>query len=259
MNMNNFYISVDTEPDLHNPFSFNGITKGILKLTELLDKYQIKATFFVTADILKKYPKVFQNLKKQGHEIALHGYKHERFDDLSYNKKEELIRKSVKIYKELFKTNPLGFRAPQHSIDNETLKILEKYDFKYDSSLTPWNFYHIFFFWKIKIKFFHNFKSMRLHKIGKIYEIPSSSMFFPFSALTIRVLPKFLLKIYLYFVSKLNNPVFLMHSWDVIDIPKSKLSRLFPPNVFLSKLDYSFSYLSKKGNFSIIKNLIPPI
>lgn len=256
--MSNFYISIDTEPDLHGT-SFKGISAGIPNLIKILDKYKIKATFFVTGDVLRSYPKYFKKLKKQGHEIAIHGYRHERLDDLSNLKKEENIRKSVELYKKIFNTYPKGFRAPQHSIDEKTLELLKKYGFKYDSSLTPWNFYHIIFFWKIKQKFLNNFKRMKPHKIDGFSEIPCSSLFFPFSSLTIRILPKFILKIYLYFISKFQNSIFLMHSWDLIDIPKSKISQFIGPKKFISKFDYSLNYLSKKGKFSILEKLVPPI
>lgn len=256
--MGNISLSIDTEPDLYS-LNYKSIIEGIPPLIDILNKYNIKATFFITGDVLERYPNQFKKLMREGHEIALHGYRHKRFDILSNVKKQEDIKKSINLYKKIFKKNPTGFRAPQHSIDDETLKILKINNIQYDSSLTPWNFYHIIFFWKIKQRFFNNFKKMKINKTNGIYEIPASSFFFPFSSITIRVLPKSLLKIYLYLISKYKNSIFLMHSWDLIDIPKSKLSKFFPSKRFINNLDYSLNYLSKKNQFITINKLIPPI
>jgi len=64
------------------------------------------------------------------------------------------------------KISPKGFRAPQHSIDDETLNLLEKYNFKYDSSYSPWNFFHMILSRK-KVKFSHNFTPKNLQNKKK--------------------------------------------------------------------------------------------
>jgi hypothetical protein len=154
------------------------------------------------------------------------------------------------------KLKPVGFRAPQHSIDNEMLGVLEKNEFEYDSSIIPWNFYHLLFFWKIKIKFSHNFSRMSTHKINNLFEIPISSFILPFSSVTLRILPKFLLKPYFYLILLYKKPVFLMHSWDLIEIPESKLYNLCPKNKFLDKLEFMLNFFSKKRKFIAIKEII---
>lgn len=57
--------SVDVERDLHTN-GFKGITEGIPILIKMLDKYSIKATFFATGELLKKYPSLFKNLARKG-------------------------------------------------------------------------------------------------------------------------------------------------------------------------------------------------
>ncbi|MBU0957646.1 MAG: polysaccharide deacetylase family protein [Nanoarchaeota archaeon] len=251
--MKSINISIDVEPDLYGG-KFEGITKGLDKFIGILNKYNIKATLFVTAEILDKYPKIFQNLKKQGYEIGLHGYKHERFDELDLKEKKELLKKSVKIYKNVLKENPKGFRAPQHSIDNETLTLLEDYNFKYDSSTIPWNFHHIFLP-QIKIKFDYNFKKMKIHKMNNLYEIPITSFILPFSALTIRFLPFFIFKIYIRFVNLFKNKIFFMHSWDFIKLKKSRLYNRCPLKEFLKRFDYMLNYFNKNNEFKTIESM----
>jgi len=249
-------ISIDVEQDLHKN-SFIGIIKGIPRLMKILDKKNIKIVFFVTAEILEKYPKIFQKLKNQGHEIALHGYKHERFDELSLEKKDEILIKSIKIYKKILKENPKGFRAPQHSIDNETFVLLEKYGFKYDSSLIPWDFHHILLP-QIKVRFLNNFKKMKIHKINNLYEIPITSFILPLTAFTIRLLPFSFFKIYLRLVNLFKTKIFFMHSWDFIELNNSRLYQICPLNDFLKRFEYMLNYFNRDNKFKILIN-IPPI
>ncbi|MEM3405617.1 MAG: polysaccharide deacetylase family protein [Candidatus Pacearchaeota archaeon] len=249
--------TIDVEPDLHSN-TYKGITEGIPKILSLLNKYKIKATFFVTCDCIEKYPEVFKKLIKEGHEIALHGYRHVRFDELTYKEKEENIKKSIECFKKYLKIKPKGFRAPQHSIDKETLFLLKKYKFEYDSSITPWNFYHLLFFWKIKLKLVHNFRKMKPHFWGGLKEIPISSFIMPFSSVTLRILPKYLLMIYLFFISIYKKPIFMIHSWDLINIPNSKIYKLSKKEKFISQLEILLLFFSKKRKFVTLNNL-PPI
>jgi len=252
--MKNLFISIDVEPDIHRG-SYDSL-RAIWKIRKLLKKYKVKATLFTTCDCIKKDPKLFQQFKKDGHEISLHGYEHKRFDVMSRTEKEENLDKSIKCFKKYLKIKPLGFRGPQHSADKETIRLLIKKGFLYDSSLAPWNFYHLLFFWKIKIDFKDNFMPLRTHVRHGLLEIPITSFILPFSSLTFRILPKPLLNLYFRFISVFENPVFLMHSWDLIEMPYSKIYRLGPLDKFLDKFEYMLNYyFSKKKYFANIEEI----
>lgn len=45
---------------------------------DILDKYQIKATFFMVGDNIRKHPQTFQEVIKRGHRIGNHTYNHIR-------------------------------------------------------------------------------------------------------------------------------------------------------------------------------------
>ena len=238
-------LSFDVEPDIHTG-KYLGITRGLTVISSILDKHNIKATFFVTCDCLEKYPEIFQHLRKQGHEIALHGYKHERFDNLSIKDKEIHIQKAILCFQKHLNYTPEGFRAPQHSIDSETLDLLEKYDFKYDSSFTPLNILQIIFFPE-KIKhykyFFHSLKKQKIRK--KLYELPISSFFIPAVSLVFRVFPFFLINNYFNILKIFNkNIIIYMHSWDFVDV-EGRISSLFSKERLINSLN---NFLSVKGN-----------
>lgn len=256
--MSKISITLDIEPDIHTD-GYNGIMSGIPKILSILDKNKIKATFFTTCDCIEKYPRIFQDLKKQGHEIALHGYRHIRFDELSLQEKKEQVEKSVKIFRVMLKENPRGFRAPQHSIDNLTLKILKQNNFLYDSSCTPFNFLQLLFFpkkFKLGIRGF--FSPREKYEISKeIYEIPVSSFLIPFVSLPLRVFPWKILKIYLWFLRKTNtNLVFYAHSWDFIELPRSRVDRMFSHKRLIQNLGKMIDYFSRKNKFVKMEELI---
>lgn len=252
--MKSISISFDVEPDIHTG-KYESILNGLPKITELLNKYEVKATFFVTCDVLENFPRTFKELEREGNEIALHGYKHERYDELGKKEKEIQIQKAILSFQHNLEKTPEGFRAPQHSIDSETLNLLEKYQFKYDSSYTPFNLLQILFFpKKFRLKDF--FSKIRKYKIRKnLYEFPISSFLFPAVSLIFRIFPKILISLYFSFLKIINqNIVLYFHSWDFIDIPNSKIARRFPKEKLIENLDY---FLKKnKKNFTKLIDLI---
>lgn len=256
--MKKISITFDVEPDLHTG-DYKGVEKGIVLASKILEKYKIKATFFTTCDCIEKYPKIFQKLQKQGHEIALHGYRHQRFDDLNINEKEENIKKSLDCFKKYLKTNPIGFRSPQFSEDNEILDILQKYGFKYDSSYTPLNSLEFIFFPKRFLLILkHFFSKINPYKIRKnLYEIPTTSIIIPFSSIMFRIFPLFLLKLYLKIISLTHkNQVLYFHSWDFIHVKGSKIENTFPHTNLIKNFDRLISYSSKKFKYYTVQDLI---
>ena len=250
-------LTFDVEPDLHSG-GFVGVTEGIPRILAILDNYGIKATFFTTCDCIEEYPKIFQHLKKQGHEVALHGYRHVRFDDLSLEEKEMQIKKSVACFRKYLKETPRGFRSPQHSIDSQTLRILTKYGIKYDSSKTPLNLLQFLFFpKKIMLNLEGFFSSSQNYKIGKLVEIPPTSFFLPFVSLVPRAFPKFIQRTY-FFLLKLffKEIVFYAHSWDFIELPKSRIDRNFSHRRLIINFRDMIKYFHKKIEFKRMEDLL---
>jgi len=116
------------------------IVESVNPILMLLEKYSIRATFFVLGSVVEKYPQLVEKIYDAGHEIASHGYSHKPLYDLGRECFEMELKKSVDLIKHVIKEKPLGFRAPSFSINNSTkwaFEILEKYSFKYDSSIFP--------------------------------------------------------------------------------------------------------------------------
>lgn len=139
--------------DLEEWYAFKGFKKfsspkdktpqlkyAIKPLLELLNKYNVNATFFVLGDVAKKYPDIIEEIHSQGHEIASHGYSHMPLSLISKDKFKEETKKMNKLLKSITNKKPLGFRAPLFSLTQSTkwaLEILEEEGYKYDSSIFP--------------------------------------------------------------------------------------------------------------------------
>lgn len=241
---NKIAYTIDVEKDLHSD-SYKSITLGLKRFEKLCDKYKIEPILFVTGECIEKYPKLFLKWHKKGWEISSHGLSHERFDEMTYKNKEVEIKEIIKIWDKYLKSRPKGFRAPQHSIDDETLDLLDKYGFEYDSSYHPLNLMQLLFFPK-KINLWAKlfFSKLNSYKIREnLIEVPCSSLLIPFVSLIIRVFPLWLLKAYVSMIKLLyKNPVFYAHSWDFIELKESRIDKAFSHEKFITKLGEIMKY-----------------
>jgi peptidoglycan/xylan/chitin deacetylase (PgdA/CDA1 family) len=249
-------LSFDVEEDLHSP-TYKSLDEGIPRVLKILDKKNIKVTFFVPAKLLERFPPFFKKLSQQGHEIALHGYEHERFDLFTDKEQETKIDNSIKIYKKIFNKRPKGFRAPQHAIGKNTLQLLAEKKFLYDASSTPRNLLQLLSFPKRLIPNLKDFFKPKDKYLlpEKIYEIPLSSFFISFSALPLRIFSRQFLKIYTFLLKRVHKDLVLYtHSWDFIKLPKSRIDKKFPYRNLLKNLEY-FIEISDKDEFVKMEDL----
>ena len=113
------------------------MTKPVL---DVLDEFDVSATFFVLGVVAKKHPELVEEVYERGHEIGSHAYSHKTLYELGKDKFENEINLSVQLLQHITKEKPIGFRAPSFSVNNSTgwvFEVLEKHGFKYDSSIFP--------------------------------------------------------------------------------------------------------------------------
>lgn len=82
------------------------------QLLNILERYQIKATFFVIGKNIEKYPETIRLIMSKGHELGNHSYSHERmvFKQPSFVKLE--IEKTDRLLRQLGVKQEIHFRAP---------------------------------------------------------------------------------------------------------------------------------------------------
>jgi len=117
-----------------------GAEVGVPRILKLLDKYNLKGTFFVPGHTADTYPEICKMILEQGSEIGHHGYIHEDPTFLSREEEETIIIKGLEAL-ERVGVKPLGYRSPGWDFSPNTVELLEKHGFKYDSSLMGQDFY----------------------------------------------------------------------------------------------------------------------
>jgi len=118
----------------------NRILKGLDPLLELLSDHSTKATFFTLGWIGEKHPELLARLSKEGHEIASHGYSHEKVYELTPKQFREDIRKTKKILEEHSGAPVTAYRAPFFSITKDSLwalDVLAEEGYVIDCSISP--------------------------------------------------------------------------------------------------------------------------
>jgi len=118
----------------------NRLDRGLDKILELLEKLNIKATFFVLGAVALSNPKSVKKIARLGHEIGSHTMYHEKIYDLTPRTFLEQEKQCKKILEDLTECKVIGFRAPYFSITSESLwalEILKSLGYEYDSSISP--------------------------------------------------------------------------------------------------------------------------
>lgn len=121
---------------------YDYLSEPTKRILNLLDEFNITATFFVVADIVEHYPGLVESIVERGHEIGCHGLHHACKNDPKTKKplmsSEEFETRTIKAKKILEKVTGekiVGYRAPNAFVGGWMLDSLEKIGFKYDSSV----------------------------------------------------------------------------------------------------------------------------
>lgn len=112
-----------------------GARTGIWNILELLDKLNVKATFFVCGTTAEKYPDAVKAAAKAGHEIAGMSYSFDRIRTAHPDRERTMVRKTVKVLDDISGTRIRGWRCPDYRVSPQTLDILSSEGFAWDSSL----------------------------------------------------------------------------------------------------------------------------
>jgi len=128
-------LTFDLETDI-------GVKIALPYILDLLNKYDISATFFITAEIIEKYPLDVKGIIDYGHEIGCHGLKHENLEKAPFEEISRIIKDSMSIFKKL--NIPLySFRAPYAKPSNDIFEVLDYFHFRIDSSIPNFCYSHL--------------------------------------------------------------------------------------------------------------------
>lgn len=97
------------------------------EILDILDKYDIKATFFVIGQNAEKHPEIVSDEAERGHEIANHSYTHPNLSKIGYEKIKEEIEKTDEIIKKAANITPKLFRPPTGAYSESIVKVAKEY------------------------------------------------------------------------------------------------------------------------------------
>ncbi len=106
----------------------------------LFDDAGIKGTFFTLGWVAERYPALMRRIVAAGHELASHGYGHDRVFTLSPEQFAADIERTRKLIEDISGALVSGYRAPSFSIDQRTPwahEILAEQGYSYSSSVAP--------------------------------------------------------------------------------------------------------------------------
>jgi len=110
------------------------------RILSLLEKHQVKGTFFILGWTAEKFPQLVKKISSKGHEIACHSYYHRLVYNLTPEEFRQDTRKAKDVLEQITGRPVLGYRAPSYSITKNSLwalHILRELGFYYSSSVFP--------------------------------------------------------------------------------------------------------------------------
>ncbi len=211
---------------------------GLLAVLSLLEKEQVCATFFTTANFALHFPELIKKISET-HEIASHGYYHSSF-------KNEDLEISRKVLKKITGKEIYGYRmARMMPVDNQT--IIDA-GYLYNASLHPtyipgrYNNFH---------------KPRQPFMTGTLLQIPASvtpNIRFPVFWLSFKNFPLSIIKLATKQIIHKDNFVnFYFHPWEFTNIKdKEKLNLPFyisrlSGEKMIKKLENFISWSKMKG------------
>lgn len=109
-------------------------------LLDLMARHDVTATCFVLGKVAEDHPALVRRIHDAGHEVATHGYSHEKVYDLPPTRFRRELRRSIDLVENITGERVLGHRAPYFSITEDSLwalDILREEGIVYDSSIHP--------------------------------------------------------------------------------------------------------------------------
>ena len=116
------------------------VERNVDRILALLDQHATHATFFTLGWVAERYPQLVRRIVSQGHELASHGFGHQRASDLSRADFSADISRAKRLLEDVGGVVVRGYRAPSFSIGKGNLwafDCLRETGHVYSSSIYP--------------------------------------------------------------------------------------------------------------------------
>jgi polysaccharide deacetylase family protein (PEP-CTERM system associated) len=106
----------------------------------IFEQAGVKATFFTLGWVAARHPALIRRVADAGHEIASHGWDHQRVFNMDEKAFRADLDRAHKAIEDASGKSPTGYRAPSFSIDARTPwahPVLAEAGYEYSSSVAP--------------------------------------------------------------------------------------------------------------------------
>jgi peptidoglycan/xylan/chitin deacetylase (PgdA/CDA1 family) len=120
------------------------IEVGLPLILDMLDRQELKSTFFVPGWVADHHPATVEQLHARGHEVAHHGYLHESMDGATRERELEVLLQGSAAIERVTGIRPVGYRAPLYDVNPHTWELLRANGFLYSSNMmnSIWPYAH---------------------------------------------------------------------------------------------------------------------
>ncbi len=116
------------------------VERNVERILAMLERHDTRATFFTLGWVAERYPQLVRRIVDGGHELASHGYGHQRASDLSRDAFDDDVQSAKKVLEDIAGVAVQGYRAPSFSIGEGNLwafDSLARAGYRYSSSIYP--------------------------------------------------------------------------------------------------------------------------
>ena len=121
------------------------VERTVAVILEMGAAAEVKATFFTLGWVAQRHGPLMRRIVDAGHELASHGWDHERVFRLDRHSFARDLERSRKVLEDASGQRITGYRAPSFSIDQRTpwaYMALAEQGYDYSSSVAPINHDH---------------------------------------------------------------------------------------------------------------------
>ena len=101
------------------------------QLLQVLEDYQVRATFFLRAGWVEDHPDLALEIAGKGHQIESHSLAHAHMGSMNRGEMEADIRAANEIYQQVLGITPAMFRPPYGEFNDLLLTVLKEQGYSY--------------------------------------------------------------------------------------------------------------------------------
>ena len=139
--MRSFCFSIDAERDYRSDgeLSVRGLEEGLPVFIDLLKSHGIPFDLMGSGEVVEHLPRDVLEMRPDLVALGCHGYSHSPgyLNRMRQPQREAEITRATTSLRDRWKRPPKHFRAPNFSIDGNTIELLGRLGYRIDSSLLP--------------------------------------------------------------------------------------------------------------------------